>query len=271
MPLPLHGSRKAELEKLLAARGFAATLPRADQFAPPPEAPPQAAAFPAPWPAPPGCLLELVPESGGEGAGVTSLALRFLAAATRPAATAGSPDRPPAAAAWVDATDAFDPLSAARAGARLQRLLWARAASAPPAALLEAAHRLIHSGGFGLVALDLLDRPATDLRLPRAAWFRLRAALRLARRCSLLVLAPRPLCGACADAVWSVGRAASLWDERAAPLFLGGRLRLRAARLRRGAAPDAAAPKKPPAPVLTPATDTAPAAIAEPRLWELRA
>jgi hypothetical protein len=78
-------------------------------------------------------------------------------------------------AAVVDLPDALDPASLARAGARLERILWVR----PPAprAALQCAELILAAGGFALVALDF-DGPAA--RLSRAAWPRLVQAARRA-------------------------------------------------------------------------------------------
>src|SRR3954468_17835260 len=55
--------------------------------------------------------------------------------------------------ALVDATDSFDPLSASTANADLTRLLWVRCHGIEEA--LKATDLLVHSGGWGLVAMDL--------------------------------------------------------------------------------------------------------------------
>ena len=68
-----------------------------------------------------GCLSELV---GVESSGRTTIALSLLATITAQ----------DTAAAWIDVSDAFDPESAAEAGADLRRLLWVRCAEPPDAA-----------------------------------------------------------------------------------------------------------------------------------------
>jgi hypothetical protein len=80
--------------------------------------------------------------TGPLSSGRTSLALALLAAATR----AGE------IAAVVDAADAFDPASAAAAGADLSRVLWARPPR--PREALRCAERLLEARGFGVVVLD---------------------------------------------------------------------------------------------------------------------
>lgn len=101
--------------------------------------------------------------AGPASSGRTALALGLLAAAT---------DREQSVA-LVDATDSFDPTSAAETGLDLARTLWVRAPALSEG--LRAAEILLRAGGFALVALDLarpLDpAPASHhwLRLVRAA------------------------------------------------------------------------------------------------------
>jgi recombination protein RecA len=99
---------------------------------------------------PVGAVSELV---GPECSGRTSLALSFVARSTQAAKVC----------AWIDVSNAFDPISAAAAGVDLARLLWVRCGALPnsgePAshsfALPEkylvppAAKEGLHSGGFG--------------------------------------------------------------------------------------------------------------------------
>src|SRR6202521_5125163 len=77
----------------------------------------------------------------------------------------------------VGAGDAFDPLSAAAAGVRLERLLWIRCGHNAGHAL-KAADLLIQGGGFGLGALGLGDTPPQMARcISLTSWFRLRRAI----------------------------------------------------------------------------------------------
>jgi recombination protein RecA len=79
--------------------------------------------------------------------------------------------------AVVDASDHFDPFSAARAGVALERLVWVRCAGNAEHAL-KAADLLLHGGGFGVVCLDLAGVPARVLnRIPLSYWFRFRRAV----------------------------------------------------------------------------------------------
>jgi len=104
---------------------------------------------------------------GAASSGRTSLLLSVLAEAT------GREE----ACALVDAEDGFDPVRAAAAGVRLDRLLWVRCVHNAEHAL-KAADLLIQGGGFGLVAMDLGDTPpATARRISLTSWFRLRRAV----------------------------------------------------------------------------------------------
>jgi len=90
---------------------------------------------------PQGCLTEVY---GPASSGRTSLMLAAMAQST------GREN----VCALVDASDAFDPASAAAAGVRLERLLWVRCGGNAEHAL-KAADLLVQGGGFGLVVMDL--------------------------------------------------------------------------------------------------------------------
>jgi recombination protein RecA len=151
---------------------------------------------------PVGAISEL---TGPASSGRTSLALAFLARRTAEGR----------ACAWVDASDAFDPESAAASGVVLPQLLWVRcrdgaltpsekirsgirAAKAGAVGTrpgwthldqaLRAADLLLQAGGFASIVLDLGDTPREQAnRIPLATWFRFRQAADRAR-CTLLVL-----------------------------------------------------------------------------------
>ncbi len=113
---------------------------------------------------PRGCLTEIC---GPASSGRTSLLASILAEATARQEVC----------ALVDAGDAFDPVSAAAAGVRLDKLIWIRTAKSAEQAL-KAADLLIQGGGFGVVAMDLGDTPpATARRISLTSWFRLRRAV----------------------------------------------------------------------------------------------
>ncbi|MFB3915840.1 MAG: hypothetical protein ACE14M_03880 [Terriglobales bacterium] len=108
--------------------------------------------------------------------------------------------------ALVDASDAFDPHSAAAAGANLERLLWVRCGKNTVSSFqfrvsktyarqnlkletgnrkldlleqaLKATDLLLQGGGFGLVIMDFGDVPPQLLRrVPLTSWFRFRRAV----------------------------------------------------------------------------------------------
>jgi len=99
--------------------------------------------------------------------------------------------------AVVDASDAFDPTSAAAAGVALERLLWIRTGGSAEHAL-KATDLLLQAGGFGLVALDLGEiAPETARRISLASWYRLRRAVENTPT-ALVVVERAPLARACA-------------------------------------------------------------------------
>ena len=110
-----------------------------------------------------GALTEIC---GPVSSGRTSFLFALLAAATRQGECC----------AWIDATGAFDPLSASNAGADLARILWVNCSGNTEHAL-KAVDLLTQGGGFGLVVLDMADTPDLDVRrISLASWFRLRHA-----------------------------------------------------------------------------------------------
>jgi hypothetical protein len=113
---------------------------------------------------PRGTITEIL---GERSTGRTALAQTMLATATLGGEVT----------AWIDGCDSFDPASAVRAGADLGKLLWVQCAHRLETAL-KAADMVLHSGGFGLVVLDLCDIPATALqRVPLSYWYRIRNAV----------------------------------------------------------------------------------------------
>ncbi len=142
---------------------------------------------------PRGALSEI---TGPASSGRTSVMLAALAGATRRQEVC----------ALVDASDSFDPASAAAAGIDLDRLLWVRCGertSAPSQKgetpdtrtvrprhnagfafcgvleqVLKVTDLLLQGGGFGMVALDLGDVPVESARrVPLTSWFRFRRAV----------------------------------------------------------------------------------------------
>ena len=143
---------------------------------------------------PRGALTEIC---GAASSGRTTLLLSLLSETTRHQQ----------ACALVDAGNAFDPASAARAGVDLARLLWVPAAAGhggPMSRLeqtLKATDLLLAAGGFALVALDMADLPATAVRrIPLASWFRFRRAVE-GTSTALVALEPQPFAQSSASLV----------------------------------------------------------------------
>ena len=153
---------------------------------------------------PEGRLSEIVgPRSSGGG----SLLLALLSRAT-----AGG-----GLAALVDASDAFDPETAARAGLDLRALLWVRCGGRLQPAW-SAADLLARCPGFAAVALDLGGAPGTappsfGVRLQRAA---------AGNGAVVVVRAPRHVTGSAAALVVSVRRVRARWIGAPRRLRFGG-------------------------------------------------
>jgi hypothetical protein len=165
---------------------------------------------------PRGCLTEIC---GVTSSGRTSVLLFALARATERGEVC----------ALVDASDAFDPASAAAAGMELSRMLWVRCAEkhfsktpfnassrgteknpearrgqARLARLLKVTDLLLQSNGFGMIALDLGDIPVQSARrIPLASWFRFRRAVEHTPTV-LLVLEQQPIAGSCSSLLLKV-------------------------------------------------------------------
>lgn len=143
---------------------------------------------------PRGEITEIV---GRLSSGRTSLFVRGLATVTRRGALA----------ALVDTDDAFDPVSAARAGVDLARVLWVRCGGRRDVAL-RAADLLARCPGFALIGLDVGETPP---RLPLAQAFRLRLAVR--RTGAVLVVVGRErIVGAGAALAFETVRGARRWS-----------------------------------------------------------
>ena len=146
---------------------------------------------------PRGCLTEIF---GPVSSGRASLLASILAAAS---------DRQEVCA-LVDAEDGFDPISAAAAGVRLDRLLWVRCGHKAEHAL-KAADLLIHGGGFGLVAMDLGDTPpAVARRISLTSWFRLRRAVEHTPTV-LVTVARQSNAKTCASLILECERSGAAW------------------------------------------------------------
>ena len=132
---------------------------------------------------PRGRITEIV---GPPSSGRTSLLHSILAASTQRGEFA----------VLVDTSDAFDPCSASSAGVDLAKMIWIRCSGNAEHAM-RAADLVIHSGGFGVVALDLVNATPNALnRIPPTAWFRFRRALE-STPTVLAVLAGHPITKSC--------------------------------------------------------------------------
>jgi recombination protein RecA len=174
---------------------------------------------------PRGALSEIV---GPSSSGRTGVMLAALAQATHRREIC----------ALVDASDSFDPVSAATAGMDLDRLLWVRCnerlstirrkGEAPDKArrssglrlqasdrfssgerleqVLKVADLLLQSGGFGMVVLDMGDiSPASARRIPLTSWFRFRRAVEPTATV-LLIVEQQPNATICASLVLRLER-----------------------------------------------------------------
>ncbi len=163
---------------------------------------------------PRGALTEI---TGPASSGRTGVMLSALAGATRRQEIC----------ALVDASDSFDPASAAAAGVDLERLLWVRCnphfqirkkdgfSKARPSRsagfafsgaseleqVLKITDLLLQAGGFGMVVLDLGDIPAESARrVPLTSWFRFRRAVEPTATV-LLLIEQEPCAKTCASLV----------------------------------------------------------------------
>jgi recombination protein RecA len=159
---------------------------------------------------PRGCLSEIY---GSASSGKTSMLLTAIAAATRREETC----------VLIDASDSFDPESAAAAGVEFGKLLWVRCgeptSSVGPQSsalnaraddrrpktedfllkrkssneyrleqVLKSTDLVLQSGGFGMVALDLAGIPEKFVRrIPLASWFRFQRAVEHTKTALLVV------------------------------------------------------------------------------------
>ena len=155
---------------------------------------------------PRGAITEI---SGPVSSGRTSLIHAILARATE----AGE------CCAMVDGAGAFDPWSASQAGVDLMRLLWVRANGRFEAAL-KAADLILHSGGFGVIVLDLCEAPAAELnRIPLSYWYRFRGAVENTPG-RFIVASHVPLAKSCARLPLVMRREETRWTG-STPLFNG--------------------------------------------------
>jgi recombination protein RecA len=176
---------------------------------------------------PRGCLSEIC---GPASSGKTSALLAAIAAATHREETC----------VLIDASDSFDPESAAAAGVDFRKLLWVRCGELSSAIgrrslasnvsaddrrpkaedflfkrqksnerrleqVLKSTDLVLQSGGFGMVALDLAGIPEKFVRrIPLASWFRFQRAVEHTKT-ALLVVSEFNCAQTCATVVLRLG------------------------------------------------------------------
>lgn len=147
---------------------------------------------------PRGAISEIV---GPESSGRATMAHSLLASATSRLEVC----------AYVDASDAFDPHSAAASGVVLPQLLWIRCAHNAEHAL-KCADLLIHAGGFGVVVLDLSRLQDRALRrIPISYWHRFRLAVE--KSPTILALLEREAqAKSCAGMILELTRKEAVWS-----------------------------------------------------------
>jgi len=139
---------------------------------------------------------------GAPSSGRTSLLLSSLALATRHEEIC----------ALIDCYESFDLSSATKAGISFDRLLWVRCNHNLERAF-KAVDLLLHSGGFGLIALNLGDVPAkTARRIISSWWFRFRRAVENTPTV-LMVITPIASVRSCASLVLELATEKVVWPS----------------------------------------------------------
>ena len=139
---------------------------------------------------------------GAASSGRTSLLLSTLALAAAQEETC----------ALIDCSDTFDPSSAAKARVDFDRLLWVRCNGNLERAF-KATDLLLHSGGFGLLALNLADvTPRYARRIISSWWFRFRRALENTPT-ALIVITPVPCIRSCVTLVLELMNESIVWPS----------------------------------------------------------
>lgn len=107
--------------------------------------------------------------------------------------------------AVVDTTNSFDPASADAAGVDLRRIVWIRCSGNAEHAI-KAVDLLVHSGGFGVIALDLCEvSAAVTRRIPLSWWYRFRRAVENTPS-AFIILETEPNAKACASLMLEMKR-----------------------------------------------------------------
>jgi len=137
---------------------------------------------------------------GSASSGRTTLLLSSLAMATLQEETC----------ALVDGGDTFDLSGAAMAGVSFDRLLWIRCRHNLENAF-KAVDLLLHSGGFGLIVLNLSEvPPKAARRIVSSWWFRFRHAIENTPT-ALIVVTPLACVRSCAALVLELQSEAAVW------------------------------------------------------------
>ncbi len=112
--------------------------------------------------------------------------------------------------AVIDCDDSFDLSSAAQAGVDFKRTLWVRCGHSLERAF-KAVDLILHSGGFGLIALNLGNVPAKAVRrVVSSWWFRFRRAIEDTPT-ALMVLTPVAAVRSCAALVLELKSERAVW------------------------------------------------------------
>jgi hypothetical protein len=112
--------------------------------------------------------------------------------------------------ALIDAANSFDPHTSPSAD--FKRLLWVRCIDAIQA--LKSVDLLVHSGGWGVIVLDLGDvPPQTVRRLPVSYWYRFRRAVENTPT-AFLVIEREPFVKNCAAMTLEIPAAKPVWSGR---------------------------------------------------------
>jgi recombination protein RecA len=139
---------------------------------------------------------------GPASSGRTSFLLSSLAYATTHEEVCG----------LVDASNTFDPKSAAQAQINFERLLWIRCANNLEHAF-KATDLLLQGGGFGLVVMDLGDVPAKNAkRIISSWWYRFRRTVETTPT-ALVVIAEESCVRSCATLALELKGDSYLWSS----------------------------------------------------------
>ena len=147
---------------------------------------------------PRGAIAEII---GPDTSGRTTLLHSLLASATSNMEVC----------AYVDTSNAFDPLSAAKTGVKLQQIIWIRCGNNIGNAL-KALDYLLHAGGFGIIAFDCGNVPLNVCRrLQMSYWYRFRRAIE--KTPTILVLLNREsMAASCASLRLEMKQTRAVWS-----------------------------------------------------------